>query len=344
MKKNYFIAFFLIIFLSFLFINCNGSKEQKDQTKSIIEASAWDTYTDPVMRFSVKYPTNWNSAKAVGLSYSVYTSSDTRQRTRNPNLLVPGAGFKIQTYKIDDSVGIHSTRYLTPSVYSGPSSDMIAGVNCQKYTFSAELSDGAYKGELYYATKDNKIMTVVTFEAFGGMFDEYKKIFDEAKNSIVLAIKPDDKVKVDTVIQELPPASQNLVNTGGDGFSLKIPDNFNSRVTKEGKALKSYIYYGERRKDCIIRVDIFQAPAKATLEKLVEQNKNIPGASGLNQSTLGNEKAFVLNYNPSKQVVGKIYFALKNDRFFRVIVTWFSGEENDYKPVFEKSIASFNFQ
>lgn len=344
MKKNYLFTIYLLIFASFLFYNCNGSKEQQPQQKPIVEASAWDTYTDPIMQFSVKYPTNWNTAKAVGSSYSVYTSSDTRQRTKNPNLAIPGAGFKIQTYNIDDTIGINSTRYLTPTVYSAPTSDMIAGINCQKYTFNAELADGAYQGELYYATKDNQIMTVVTFEAFGSQFNDYKKIFDEVKNSLVLAVKPNERVKVDTVIQELPPASQTLTSTGGDGFSLKIPDNFNARITKEGKALKTYIYSGERRKDCIIRVDIFQAPAKATLEKLVEQNKNIPGASGLNQVTLGNERAFVLNYNPSKNVVGKIYFALKNDRFFRVIVTWFTGEEKDYKPVFEKSIASFIFQ
>ena len=43
-------------------------------------------------------------------------------------------------------------------------------------------------------------------------------------------------------------------------------------------------------------------------------------------------------------VKGKVWFAMKGDKMYRITINWFTGEEKDFLPIFEKSVASFKFK
>ena len=72
-------------------------------------------------------------------------------------------------------------------------------------------------------------------------------------------------------------------------------------------------------------------------------NDNSGGAAG-KKTKFGGTEAYVMNYKASGKVKGRVWFALKNDKLYRVMLNWFVGEEKDFLPPFEKSVKSFKFQ
>lgn len=338
MKKSFAL---LLLFIVVLLSSC-GEK------KHIVEIKELATYEDPVMGFSIKYPTNWEIQKYPGDRFLAFTTKTVikRFRTFDPE---GEAGAKIELLAIKLAEGqtidsVMAKKQFTPETYSKPTKVVIDGVEAFKQTYEFPLGDGVFQGEIYYAQKDPQVVTVISFEAFGSTFENYKSSFDQILNSVKLAFIP--QVAPDTVkkVVEAPPPSSNFVEYKGEGFSIKIPDNFDVRNPKVGNALKSYQYIGERRLDCDIRVDIFDASKQTNLEKIVEDNKARHKNTDPKPTTISGEKAYYFEYSPIQNVKSRVYYAVHNNKLYRITLNWFVGEEQLYKPVFEKSLSSFKFQ
>jgi hypothetical protein len=339
MKKQG-IYFFLIALILTMF-SC-GEKKQ------IVEIKELATYEDPIMGFAIKYPVNWEIQKYPGDRFLAFTTKTVikRFRTFEPEGEA-GAKIELLVIKLPEGQTIDSVmakKQFTPETYSSPTKVVIDGVEAYKQTYQFPLGDGVFQGEIYYAQKDSQVVTVISFEAFGSTFDNYKSGFEQILNSVKLAHSP--IVAQDTVkkVVELPPPSSNLIEYKGEGFVIKIPDNFDVRNPKVGGALKSYQYIGERRLDCDIRVDIFDASKQNKLEKIVEDNKAKHNNAQPVATTLGGEKAYYFEYSPIKNVKSRVYYVIHNNKLYRVTLNWYTGEEQLYKPIFEKSVGSFRFQ
>jgi len=337
--KKFLTYAFSILFL-FLLISCGKQKQ-------LVEIKELAVYDDPILGFSIKYPTNWEIKKYPGDRFLAFTTKTVIKRfsTFEPEGEA-GAKIELLAIKLPEGQTIDSVmakKQFTPETYSAPTKVTIDGVEAIKQTYQFPLGDGLFEGEIYYAQKDPQVVTVISFEAFGGTFEKYKPNFEQILNSVKLAYLP--QVTSDTIkkVVEAPPPSQNLIEYRGDGFSIKIPDNFDVRNPKVGGALKSYQYIGERRLDCDIRVDIFDASKQSKLEKIVEDNRSKHQNAEPRATTIGGTKAYYFEYFPIRNVKSRVYYALHNNKLYRITVNWFTGEEASYKPVFEKSIASLKF-
>jgi hypothetical protein len=338
MKKYVFYAFSLL--LLFVVLSCG-------EQKHIVEIKELAVYDDPILGFSIKYPTNWEVKKYPGDRFLAFTTKTVIKRfsTFEPNG-ESGAKIELLAIKLPQGQTIDSVmakKQFTPETYSAPTKVTIDGVQAIKQTYQFPLGDGLFQGEIYYAQKDSQVVTVISFEAFGGTFEKYKPGFEQILNSVKLAHIPQTAPDTIKKVVEAPPPSQNLVEYKGDGFSIKIPDNFDVRNPKVGGALKSYQYIGERRLDCEIRVDIFDASKQNKLEKIVEDNKSKHQNAEPKPTSIGGTKAYVFEYSPIRNVKSRVYYAIHNNKLYRITVNWFTGEEELYKPVFDKSIASFKF-
>ncbi|MFC2131763.1 hypothetical protein ACFLSQ_10040 [Bacteroidota bacterium] len=332
MKKMIILAITILISITFL-SSCGGKGD-------VVEIKNLAVYEDPAVKFSVKYPDNWINQQVPGARFLVFSSTGAKSRfIQYDPLGTAGAKIEILVSSLDSNVTLDTVianKLFQADVYSDPEIITIDGVQGVKQTYDFELEDGPFHGEVYYATKDNKLATTLYFEAFGGTFDEYKKSFDEILASLKLAAKPE--AKTDTLFEEVEadPPSETLRTVSGEGFSIGIPDNFNK---------ERGMYMGKRRGDSYIKVDAFDAEKTTDLGKLVDENrKSLPGASSTQNLTINGEKSMKVAYKPSGKVAGEMYFILKNKKLYRITLNWFKGEEKDFKPIFQKCAMTFKVQ
>jgi len=332
MKKLLIIAFSILTTVVFL-SNCGGKGE-------VVEIKGMKVYEDAAMGFSMKYPENWVIQQVQGARFLVFTSKAVKSRfIRYDAMGVAGAKIEILFASLDSirtMDTIIANKLFEKDFYTNPVKVTIDGVQATKQELDFELEDGPFHGEIFYATKDNKIATTIYFEAFGGTYDEYKKGFDEILASVKLGQKIELKPDTITVVEEAEPPSQTLRTVSGEGYSIDIPDNF----SKEGG-----LYLGKRRGDSYIKVESFDASKTKDFGKLVEENrKNLPGAGAVQNITIGGEKGAKVTYTPSGKVGGEMYFVLKNKRLYRVTINWFKGEEKDFKPIFQQCAMTLKVQ
>lgn len=342
MKK--FFKFYLPIIAVFAILSACGNKYGNP-----VDIADLKEYKDDVTEFSIKYPSNWVTSRVQGKRYAVFSSNEAMARfSRYDAVGFPGAKLDLNVIMLDSAVTIDSvanlSKLFSPELYK-QEDITLDGVPAKKFTYSFELEDGMFYGEMYIATKDNQAATIFNIEAFADTWDKYKESFGQIVSSMKLATAPKPFVpEVVNVEVAEDPASPNLVEKSGPGYRIMISDNFNSTRGTAGGVIASNNYIGKRRADCNIQVDVIDASESKNLKKIVEENKASYKNSGTIQNTkLGGSEAMMFTYQPTGKVKGRLYFAIKGDRLFRITMHWFTDEEASYLPVFEKSVNSIKF-
>lgn len=341
MKKIYAILFATLV--SFLILS------SCDRGPKPVEIEDLKTYTDPATKFSLLYPSNWSQSSVTGARFVVFSHDQVRRRfNQYDSQGFPGAKIDLVVVPIDstntlDSI-IQKSFIFDKSLYEiAPTT--VDGVEGKKISYSFELEDGMFNGLIIAATKDGGRATLLQFETFANSYEVYKDRFDEIIASLKLAETP--RQTVDTVFQteEAEPPSMNLATRTGDGFVIGIPDNFSSEnIGKSAGALKSWSYLGKRRGDSFIKIETFDASKNQNLKEIVEENRKFFANGTPQKTTLGGQEAYRIDYKAAAKVKGKVWFAIKGDKLYRVVINWFADEEEQFLPPFEKSVASFQFQ
>lgn len=342
MKKTSFITL-AIMMVAVVFIGC-GKKDQVAEIKEL------GTFNDPAGKFSLKYPADWKKGNVPGESFVAYSSAGIEKRISDnysPDGAV-GAKVSFVSHEIEAGTNVDSLLLqLIPfgEIFTKPEQVTVDGVSIFKRSYKFPLNDGDVEGHIYYGCKDPKLMSILWFESFGGTYETYKPHFEEIVKSIKLAATPQKKTDTvkETVIQELPKPSSNLVTSSGTGFSMLVPDNFDRKSPKDiQNAIACYNFIGERRRDCNVRIDIFDAKKKS-VDKLAEDAKaGFKGASP-RAGTVGGQKAMIFDFSVDAQVKSRVYMVVNNGKLFRIRMNWATEEEADYKPIFEKMVNSFAF-
>lgn len=312
--------------------------------KQIVEITDLNVYKDAATGFSIKYPVSWQSHNNLGERFLSYTTRDVLGRFKDfATEGVQGARIDFQVVKLTEGQTIDtvmSRKMFDESIYSKPEEVTIDGVKGYKQIYSFPLKDGTFNGEIYYAQKDPNLVAVIAFEAFADGFEHYKDKFNEILKSVVLPAQASQSDTVKQIVEAEPPSS-NLVTYNGEGFSIKISDNFDVKRPKPG----SYKFEGERRGDCYILIDITDASKQTNLEKIVQDNKANFGGKDATATTIDGKKAYVFQYSPGGNINRKAYFTIKDSKLYRIIVDWNRVEDKDlFIPIFEKSVASFKFK
>ena len=341
--KKLILMLLLVSFAGIFVVSCGKSGPDPVAIESL------DTYTDAVTGFSIKYPKNWNKSSVPGTRFVVFSSDQGRKRFNKYDTEgFPVAKIDVVATNLSDSMSIDDVIKLSKifgeDVYE-TAETTIDGVPGKKLIYSFPLAGGMFNGMMFFGTKDNQKATVLTIETFDNSYETYKPSFDEIIASLKLAVAPVPKT-ADTVFttEEALPPSTTLAPRGGDGFEIGVPDNFKSEnIGKASNALRAWSFLGDRRGDSFIKIETFDAAKQKDLKKIVEENRASFQNAAPKQTTLGGTTAYLLDYKPSGTVKGKVWFAMKGDKMYRITINWFTGEEKDFLPVFEKSVASFKF-
>lgn len=339
MKKIY---AFIILSLCFgvIISGCGGNKA--------FEIKGLNTYTDASMGFVIKSPSNWQSQNREGERFLSYTTTEGLKRFHNYD--VDGetaAKIELNVIQLGENQTIDSVmsrKIFQKEVYSKPENITIDGVKAYKQTYTFDLNDGQFQGEIYYAQKDQKTVTVISFEAFGGTFDKYKEKFTEIIQSAKLAYIAEKKSDTFKVVKEADPPSANLVNYKGDGFTILVPDNFDVKTPKTA-SLKYYRLEGNRRGDCNISIDIIDASKQNKIDKIAQDNKTKFGNVEPKATNMSGQKAYIFEYSPAQEIQRRAYFVVNGNKLYRIIMDWNKAKDAElFRPVFEKCISSFKFQ
>jgi hypothetical protein len=143
------------------------------------------------------------------------------------------------------------------------------------------------------------------------------------------------------VDESLPSSTYETLKN--DILEIDYPNNFNPTTpTPKGKVQFVLMLQGYRN-DSNILIDVRPAE-KLTLEKLVDQNAKPYKAISNGETTIDGQKSHYLNYSMSKGVASRVYFVVKNDKFYRIFFNYYEPAKKDFLPAFEKSIASLRIK
>lgn len=341
--KKLVLLFMLTTLIGTFIISCGKSGPEP------IAIEGLETHTDEVTGFSIKYPKNWVKTSAAGIRFVVFSNEQGKKRFNKYDTEgFPGAKIDIVAADMKEDATLDSVVKLSKifgdEVYEIADAT-IDGQPAKKLIYSFPLGGGMFNGMMFVATKDNKKATIVTIESFDDSYETYKASFDEIIASVKLASAPAPKV-ADTMVvtEEAAPPSANLASRGGDGFEISIPDNFKAEnIGKAANAVRAWSFLGDRRGDSFIKIETFDASKQKDLKKIVDENRASFQNAAAKQTSLGGQPAYLLDYKPSGSVKGKVWFAIKGDKMYRVTLNWFVGEEKDFLPIFEKCVSTFKF-
>lgn len=187
----------------------------------------------------------------------------------------------------------------------------------------------AYDSAFYY----------LNFEAFNTDYEGFLPYVDSIVTSWKLP-KPKENY-ADPNAASKP--SAELSRYQNDVIEIQHPDNFECKpVAKKGKTEFAVNIEGLRQ-DCNIAIDMFPAE-KLSLEKVFEQNKGKfnPKSTG-DVKIDGNDAKFLVT-SVNATIDRKVYFTVKNDKVYRVILTWYKPMAADFQPAFEKAVGTIKLK
>jgi hypothetical protein len=218
----------------------------------------------------------------------------------------------------------------------------IEGLAAKKVTYTGAYEENAKISTICVATLKDSTIYYVQYSAFNNLFEPYKVVFDSVMSSLLLPRKIVIEKGVDPAIP--------IVQTerySDNYLQLEYPANFGaSDMPKKGNIVSAVRFMGvnkDSRNDCTIDIDVRPAQ-KLTLEKVVEQNSKKINATSKGNTKIGDEKSVYFNESPQRGIERRTYFVVKNDKFFRIILTYYVPMKRDFLPPFEKVVASIRFK
>lgn len=337
MKKIF--TLFTIFFTLLLIQSCSKGPDAP-------EIEGYKTYTNKSTGLSLEYPANW-AVTENPMRFVAFNDNSAKGRfVKYDTEGFPAAKIDINLSPLDsirtiDTV-MRKTMKFTEDSYE-ISDYTLNGLKGKKLVYTFELTSGVFYGETYVVQVDDKNANVIQFEAFDGTYDKYKEAFDKVLKTFKPGIIPTKTADTITQLEEQPLPSKNLVEKNGLGYSIRIPDNFVAERGPSKNVLESKNYIGTRRADCNIIVDVIDASKNKKLDKIVEDNRPAYKNATPTKTTIGGKEAYMMSYSFGRDVLSRVYFVINGDRLYRITVNWYKGEQADYLPIFEQSIASFKF-
>jgi hypothetical protein len=226
----------------------------------------------------------------------------------------------------------------------GPIEDAkIEGLDAKKVTYYGAYDEQTKIKAVFMTTMKDSTIYYLQYAAFNDFYDPYIFVFD----SVLSSLRLPRKVVIEKGVDPAIPVAQTD-RFSDDYIQLEYPANFaTADVPKKGDIVSSVRFIGNRdgsRQDCTIDIDIRPAK-KLTLDKVVAQNSKFFNVTSRGETRISGEKSVFLNYNPKvRNVASRIYFVVKNDRIYRIILNYYVPMKKDFLPAFEKVVASIRLK
>jgi len=215
----------------------------------------------------------------------------------------------------------------------------IKNVPAEVISYHAKLSERTTIYGKRVMVEHDSTFYYMNFEAFNTDYEGFQMYVDSIITSWKLP-KAKESYKDPNAASKPSP---EVARYQSDVIEIQYPDNFEvTPAPKKGKTEFAVNIQGLRQ-DCNITVDVFPAE-KLSVDKVFEQNKGKfnPKSTGDTKIDGNAAKFLVTSVNPS--IDRKVIFAVKNDKVYRVIMTWYKPMAADFQPAFEKAVATLKIK
>lgn len=307
----------------------------------------WELYQDPFYGFELQYPKGW-LVNAEANRIKIYSSQEAATQ-----FFDPASGGKNGAEILFGFEKFSAAGVGTLDAYKGQTKEKLSEIGTVSVEKPATL--GKEPGEeLGYSSKITKSTTIfgrriftardsvfyyLNLAGFNEDYGLYAGVFDTVLNSIRL---PQPKAKSKDPNEAAKPSAEFTKYTG-EYFDIQYPYNFQYTLpSKKGETIFALNIKG-LREDSDIMIDILPAK-KLSVEKVFEQNKGKFNPKTTGDATIDGNPAKYLATSPAPNIERRVYFVVKNDKMYRVILTWNKPMTKDFQPAFEKSVASLTLK
>jgi len=334
--------FIFLIAAAILIPGC--SKEQ-------VEVKEWAQFQDQFFKVSFNYPKNWvvvTEPTKIVVSSSVeaaekFFDRDPRKADGVQVIIASDRSDSkqdfaeyVRNFKADKEAEGYKTTEMEDA--------KIDGLNAKKISYAGVVDENTKIKAIYIAVLKDSTMYYVQYAAFNDLFEPYKPIFDSVLVSLVLP----QKIVIPKGVNPGIPLIQ--VEKYSDNYiQLEYPANFGStELPQKGDMISGVRFSGNKdgmRNDCSIDIDIRPAK-KLSLQKVVDQNVKFFNPKSRGEASISGDKALYLNYVPQKvkNIESRVYFIVKNDKIYRIILNYYAPMKKDFLPAFEKVVASIRLK
>jgi hypothetical protein len=177
------------------------------------------------------------------------------------------------------------------------------------------------------------------YEAFNDDFTAYQPIVDSIVSSWKLP-KPKENYKDPNAASK---PSAEFSHYQSSVIEMQHPENFEAKPGPKKGKIEFAVSFQGLRQDCTIDIDEFPAE-KLSLDKVFDQNKGLFHPRTQGDATIDGNKAKFLETSVNAQIDRKVYFTVKNDKVYRIILTWYKPMTADFKPAFEKAVSTLKIK
>ncbi len=326
---------FLILVLSAaLLIGCGKKVE-------IPKMIGWEHYQDPYFEIGFNYPAGWHLIPEGG-KFSVYSSAEVVNRFVDYSLEgKDGVRLVVSTQKMDtlkalDQYVIDLKNDLSNSGYNVkvPEAKTLGGLAGMTLQYGGAIDQDTRIETLQaVAMKDSNLYTI-KYEAFNALFLPCKAVFDTALASLQLP-----KPKVVDKGQDPSIPSAEMTTFENNYLKFSYPANFETMLPAPKPPVAFSMDVKGYRQDSNIHIDI-RPSQNLTTEKVVEQNAKNYKETSRGEATIDGAKAVYINYSPAREIQSRVYFLVKNDKFYRIILNYYAPMKSTYLPAFEKTVGT----
>lgn len=317
-----------------MLIGC-GKKQE------VTTITAFEKFQEPFLRISFNHPQGWQLQQD-GPKIGFYSSADGLYKFNPYSVEGKDAARvivnmdKMDTLKTVDEVVRSVTSDLTSSGFdvSSPVEKKLADLGGKLLHYRGALDNkNIISGDEVVAIKDSMLYTVI-FEGFNKMYDANKAALDTVLASLHLPVVQAQAPGVDPAIP-----AEEMDTFENEFLKISYPVNFQPSPASIKDPVQFALNIYGYRKDSGLYIDVRPAQ-KLTLDKLVAQNAARFKESGRGTATIDGVPATWLNYTGGKDISSRIYFLVKNDKFYRIIVNTYQPMKSTFQPVFDKMVAS----
>jgi hypothetical protein len=306
--------------------------------------TGWEHFQDPYFKVHFTIPQGWQKVTE-GTKVGFYTSQDALQKFYDPTAKEgkDGAQLSVKYEKLDTLKPLETymddlKNDLTASGYSVQAVEpsKIEDAPASRITYSGRFDEKNKVSVIRtLAIKDSMLYTV-SYEAFNDFFEPYQVVVDSFLASVELP-KP-----------KAVPANPAVPSSEFETFSNSIldisyPNNFETVSPPPSGEVQFMLQVQGYRKDSNMLIDVRPAK-KLTVDKVVEQNAKFFKPTSRGETKIDGLKALYLNYSPAKEIESRVYFVVKEDKVYRVILNYYQPARKDFLPAFEKAVASIRIK
>ncbi|MDZ7269185.1 MAG: hypothetical protein ONB48_17440 [candidate division KSB1 bacterium] len=329
------------VFALLLLYNCSS--------KPVIPpVTGYERYQNPYFKGTFSYPAGWHIVEEGG-KVNIYSSNDPDviDKFYNPTSKTgkDGALLSVSYQRLDTLQALEQyansfkqDRETEGFQIKSVDDKIIDSTAAKQIVFSGAYDRETRKHVIHVMALKDSVLYTIEYAAFNDFFEPYRAAADTLLATLKLPTKRAAAAAADP---SLP--SAEFTEFANERLSLHHPDNFSANLLRPKAPVEFSLQLKGYRQDCTVQLDILPAQG-LTVEKVFAQNEKFFKGRGQSTTTIDGNPAIYRNYSPMRGIESRVYFVVKNDKIYRIILNYDQTRRADFLPAFEKVVASLKIK